>query len=101
MSYYLFISVVEPVPPASSANEHCFAMTQDDFLNEHVLVVMLYAKDREQNYFSMLESFLSANGSVKVSPCCISVKSSLFLDASPRPSVGSPFLKYLSTGAFF
>ena len=26
MSHYLFISVVEPVPPASSANEHCFAV---------------------------------------------------------------------------
>ena len=26
MSHYLFISVVEPVLPASSANEHCFAV---------------------------------------------------------------------------
>ena len=54
-----------------------------------------------KNYFSILEYFLSANGSVTGSPCCISKKSSLFLDASPWPSVGSPFLKYLSSGAFF
>ena len=26
MSHYLFISVVEPVLPVSSANEHCFAV---------------------------------------------------------------------------
>ena len=58
-------------------------------------------KTGNKNYFSILEYFLSANGSVTGSPCCISKKSSLFLDASPWPSVGPPFLKYLSSGAFF
>ena len=58
-------------------------------------------KTGNKNYFSILEYFLSANGSVTGSPCCISKISSLFLDASPSPYVGFPFLKYLSSGAFF
>ena len=74
---------------------------QDDFLNEHILVVMLRAKAGNKNYLSILEYFLSANGSVTGSSCRISKKSSLFLDVSPWPSVGSPFVKYLSSAAFF
>ena len=58
-------------------------------------------KAGNKNYFSILEYFLSAKGSVTGSPCCINKKSSLFLDASPWPPVESPFMKYLSSVAFF
>ena len=70
----------------------------------HIGGYAVYQGPGQKNFFSILEHFLTANGSAPLLdvtgwPCSISKKLSLSLDASPQSSFGSLSLKYFTIGA--